>query len=182
MLSYKRKLEEINKKLEKLKMGSCEKCIRKDWKKEDEMIFSEKSSRAIHEMGNMEMIELKHTSATTQCPSCLKHILKGHEHVSMWRIATTQSKYAGRNQNSICSVENSLLRTEVVQSKRLKRGHNPWQKITKPWGKMTNYTELFNWYMVGLTNWSCTSTTFPKSTFVIMHFIDIDDDMKAPST
>ena len=33
--------------------------------------------RAIYEMGNMELIELRQTSATTQCPSCLKHVLEG---------------------------------------------------------------------------------------------------------
>ena len=41
------------------------------------MIFSEESSRAIFEMGHVELIELKKTSETTQCPSCLKHVFEG---------------------------------------------------------------------------------------------------------
>ena len=41
------------------------------------MIFSEESNRAIYEMGNIEMIELRQTSATTQCLSCLRHVLEG---------------------------------------------------------------------------------------------------------
>ena len=41
------------------------------------MIFSEESSRAIYEMGNLELIELRQTSAPIQCPSCLKRVLEG---------------------------------------------------------------------------------------------------------
>ena len=37
--------------------------------------FSEESSCAVYEMGNMELIELNKTSATIQCPSCLRHVL-----------------------------------------------------------------------------------------------------------
>ena len=39
------------------------------------MIFSEVSSRAIFEMDNVELIELRKTSI--QCPSCLHHVLEG---------------------------------------------------------------------------------------------------------
>ena len=60
----KEKMKEI---IEKL-VTICRKC---------NMIFSEESSRAIYEMGNMELIELKQTSATIQCLSCLKHVPKG---------------------------------------------------------------------------------------------------------
>ena len=64
----------INEKLEKFKMGSCAKSIRNDLSK-GKKIFSEESSRAINEMGNMELIELRQTLATSRCPSCLKHLL-----------------------------------------------------------------------------------------------------------
>ena len=40
------------------------------------MIFSEESSRAINEVGNMELVELRQTSATIQCLPCLKHVPK----------------------------------------------------------------------------------------------------------
>ena len=73
------------------------------------MIFSEEASRAVCEMGNTELIELKQTSATIQCPSCLKQVPEGFEHVSMRRLASTQSKYDGTNQSSFCSVQNSIL-------------------------------------------------------------------------
>ena len=57
-------------------MGSCAKSIRNDLSK-GKMIFSEETSRAIYEKGNMELVELKQSSATSQCPSCLKHVPEG---------------------------------------------------------------------------------------------------------
>ena len=41
------------------------------------MIFSKESCRAVYEVGNMELIELRQTSATVQCPSCLIHVPEG---------------------------------------------------------------------------------------------------------
>ena len=68
-------MNEFNEKLEKLNMGSSTKSIRNDLSKGN-MIFSEESSRAVHEMGNVELIELRQTSATTRC-LCLKHVREG---------------------------------------------------------------------------------------------------------
>ena len=51
-------MKEINEKLEKLKIGSSTKSIRNDLSN-GKMIFSEESSRAIYEMGNMELKELR---------------------------------------------------------------------------------------------------------------------------
>ena len=52
-------MKEINEMLEKRKMGPGKKIIRNDLSKGN-MIFSEESSLAIYEMGNMELIELRH--------------------------------------------------------------------------------------------------------------------------
>ena len=41
------------------------------------MTFSEESSRATYEMGNLELIELRQTSATVLCFSCLKDAPEG---------------------------------------------------------------------------------------------------------
>ena len=57
-------------------MGPVTTSIRSELSKNN-MIFSEESSRAIYEMGNMELIELRQTSATMQCLSCLKRVPKG---------------------------------------------------------------------------------------------------------
>ena len=54
--------------IERVKIGSNKICIREDLAK-DKMTFSEESSRAIFEMGNVELIDLKKTSI--QCPSRL---------------------------------------------------------------------------------------------------------------
>ena len=69
-------MNEINEKLEKLKVGSCTKKSIRDDVSKGTMIFSEESRRAIYEMGNMESIDLKQTLATVQCSSCLKHVLE----------------------------------------------------------------------------------------------------------
>ena len=74
ILQDEEKMKEINEeKLEKFKMGSGTKSIRNDLSK-CRMIFREEISRAINEMGNMELIE---TSATMQCLSCLEHVPEG---------------------------------------------------------------------------------------------------------
>ena len=52
---------------------SCTKSIRNDLRKGN-MIFSEESSHAIYAMGYMELLELRQTSATIQCLSCLQRI------------------------------------------------------------------------------------------------------------
>ena len=67
ILQDEAKMNEINKKWEKFKMGSCAKSTRIDWSK-GKLICSEESSRAIFEMGNIEFIELKQTSPTVNVP------------------------------------------------------------------------------------------------------------------
>ena len=64
------------KKLEQLRIGSCTKSIRNDLSRSN-MIFSDESRRAVYEMGNLEVIELRQTLATVRCPSCLKHVPEG---------------------------------------------------------------------------------------------------------
>ena len=51
-------MNEINERLKKSKVGSCTNSFRNDFSK-GTVIFSEESSRAIYEMGNMELIELR---------------------------------------------------------------------------------------------------------------------------
>ena len=55
--------------IERIKIGSNKMCIREDLAKE-KMTFSQESSQAIFEMGNVELIELK--TSRIQCPSCLQ--------------------------------------------------------------------------------------------------------------
>ena len=69
ILQDEAKMSEINEKLEKSKMGRSAKSIRNDLSK-GKMIFSEETSRAIYEMGNMGLLELKQTTATIHVRQC----------------------------------------------------------------------------------------------------------------
>ena len=76
ILKDEQQMKEINNTLERLKRlksGSCTKSIRDDQKKQGDMMFSEESSRVIHEMGNMELIELVQISVIIQCHAWLNH-------------------------------------------------------------------------------------------------------------
>ena len=64
------KTEEI----ERIRIGSNKICIREDLAKE-KMVFSKESSRAIFEMSNVELIELKKSSIP--CPSCFHYVFEG---------------------------------------------------------------------------------------------------------
>ena len=55
----------------RVKICSKKMCIREDPAKE-KMVFSKESSRAVFEMDNVELIELKKSSI--QCPSCLYYV------------------------------------------------------------------------------------------------------------
>ena len=57
-----------------MKIGSNKICVREDPAKE-KMVFSKESSRAVFEMGNVELIGSKKSSI--QCPSCLHHVFEG---------------------------------------------------------------------------------------------------------
>ena len=80
------------------------------------------SRRAIYEMGNMELIELKQTLGDYSMFFLLIARIRRREHVSMWCLASTQSKYIGPNQNSSCSVQNSLLPYQRCHFKRNEKG------------------------------------------------------------
>ena len=76
ILQDEAKMREINQQLNKVKAGSNKISIRNDLAKNG-MIFSEASSRAVYEMDNVELIELKQTSESMQYLSCLKHVFEG---------------------------------------------------------------------------------------------------------
>ena len=95
-------MKEINEKLEKFKKESGTKSSRNDLST-CKMIFSEESSRAINEMGNMELIELKQTSATFQ-----------------WTMERIRVAFA--------ALKTPYYRAPVIISRGKKSGHNPWQQ------------------------------------------------------
>ena len=83
ILQDEEQMKEINKKLEKLRIGSCTKSIRDDLKKEGDMIFH---------LGDYSVSFFPETHT------------RGIEHVSMKRLASTQSRYDGPNHSVLsCS-------------------------------------------------------------------------------
>ena len=116
------KMKEIDKKLEKWRVGSCTKSIRNDLSK-NIMIFSEESSLAFFEMGNMGWVELRQTSATVQCPSCLKHVPEGLNMClrGVW-LRPNQS-----TMDRFRAAFAALTSTTITMSRWTKRGHNQWQ-------------------------------------------------------
>ena len=66
-------MKRILKEVELVKIGWNKNCIREHLAKE-KMVFSKESSRAIFEMGNVELIDLK--KSPIQCTSCFTTFLK----------------------------------------------------------------------------------------------------------
>ena len=89
ILQDEEQMKEINKTLEMLKSDSCTKSIRDDLKKKGDMIFSEESTRAIYEMGNMEFSRTETNLGDYSVSVLSAARTRGIEHVSMRRLAST---------------------------------------------------------------------------------------------
>ena len=122
-------MHEINQQMNKSNAGSNKISIRNDLAKSG-MILSDESGRAIHEMGNVELIELTQTSeTTTQCPSCLKYVFDGktmrqcekllRPNIVRW---TESGKHAKHRE------EASYYRAAPIISRRKKCCTDPWQQ------------------------------------------------------
>ena len=120
-------MKEIRKKLEKLKSGSCTKSIRDDLKKKVDKILSEESSRVINEMGNLELIQLRQTSATIQCPSCLKHVPEGLNMCLCGVWLQPNQDTMDRIRAASSALKTSYYRTAVILSRGKRSGHNEWK-------------------------------------------------------
>ena len=107
--------------------GVPQDAIRIDLKKKGDIIFSEESSRAIYEMGNLELIELRQASATVQCLSCLKHVPEGLNMFlcGFWLRPNqdTMNRIKARFEASTAPYYRA-----TFQSRGRKNGHNQWRK------------------------------------------------------
>ena len=120
----KRREDERNKrKLEILRIGSC---TDNDLSKGN-MIFSEESRRATYEMGNLELIGLRQTSATIQRPSCLKHVPEGLNMClcGVWLRPNQSTRH--RIRVAFAALKTPYYRTAITLSSGKKSGHNQWQ-------------------------------------------------------
>ena len=92
------------------------------------MLFSQESRRATYEMGNLELIELRQTSATLQRPSCLKHVPEGLNMClcGVW-LRPNQQSTRDRIRVSFAALKTPYYRTAKTLSSGEKSGHNQWQ-------------------------------------------------------
>ena len=124
ILKDEEQMKEINKKLEKLKSGCSTKSVRDDLKRKGDMIFSEESSRVIYEVGNLELMELRQTSATIQC---LKHVPEGlnlcPRGVWLRPIQDAMDRIKARSEALI-----TLYYRANFHSRGKRHEHNQWQK------------------------------------------------------
>ena len=127
ILQDEEQMKEINRKLEKLRIGSCTKSIRDDLKKKGDMIFSEESSRATYEVGNLELIEQRQTSATIQCLSFLKHIPDGLNMCLCGVWIRPNQDTTDRIRATFAALKTPYYRTAITLSRGKKHGHNQWQ-------------------------------------------------------
>ena len=117
-------MKEIHKKLEKLKIGSGTKSFRNGLSKGN-MIFSEESSRTFYDLGNMEWIELRQTSVTTQCLSCLKHVPEGLNMCQCVVWLRPNQSTLDRITTAFAAFFTLYYRASIVISRGMKSGHKP---------------------------------------------------------
>ena len=104
--------------IERIKIGSNQKCIREDLSKE-KMVFSQESSQAIFEAGNVELIELK--TSLIRCPSC--------PHYALFRNSSMPMRVA--NMALICGRNTTTEQKEALRGSskgKLQYTSNRWQR------------------------------------------------------
>ena len=90
------------------------------------MIFSEESSRAIFEMGNVDLIESKKTS--TKCPSCLQHVFEGTTTCTCGKWLRPNKNVMDRIKAAFEALKALYYRTSPTITRGCKCGPNPWQQ------------------------------------------------------
>ena len=109
----------------RVNIGSNKNCFREDPAK-DKMVLSEESGRAIFEMCNLELIELKKSSI--RCPSCLHNVLEG-TFICMCRKLIRPNKDVMNRINEVFEILNAPhYRTSSIVTRGSGCGPNPWQQ------------------------------------------------------
>ena len=147
--------------LEMSRIGSCTKSFRDDLPNCD-MIFSEESSRAIYEIGNLELIELRQNLGDYSVSFLPEARTTGIEHASMRRLAFDPIRAA------FAALKTPYYRTAITrqpmadgpsQSQRCKNNETPRPHLcVEPMAKRQNIPSFCT---VGLRRTSSISTTSP---------------------
>ena len=151
-------------------------------------------------MGNMELRELRQTSSTIQCPSCLKHVPEGLNKCLCDVCLRPNQSTMDRSRAAFAALKIPYYRTTVILSNGRKSGHNQWQmdhqkaidarrgatkrRIHLETGPMAERRNIPR-FSIGarlLRRGSSTSPTSPRLTSIMQHLTDSDYDMKARST
>ena len=158
--------------IERVKIGSNKICIREDLAK-DKMVFSEESSRAIFEMGDVELIGLKKSSI--QCPSCLHHVFEGTYICMCGKLIRPNKDVVNRIKEAFEALKAPYYRTPMIVTGGSRCGPNPWhcgvlQKVKRHVpqsgtdGNMMRSTENLSYHTIGRTHGSGIWITSRSST------------------
>ena len=110
------------------KMNSTKSCPFVTDVSKGKMIFSKETSRAINEMGNLEVIELWQTSAKVQCLACLKkHVSEGLNMCQCGVCLRPNQITIDRIWATFAVLKKPYCRTTAVLSRWRRTGHNQWQ-------------------------------------------------------
>ena len=122
--------EANNQVIERVKIGSNKICIREDLAKE-KMVFSQESSQAVFEMGNVKLIELK--TSLIQCPF-LHHVLKGTILCECGKHIRPDLDIMRRIKAAFEILKAPCFRTSAIPAMGCKYGPNLWPR-TSPQSK-----------------------------------------------
>ena len=147
-------------------------------------IFSEESSRIIHELGKIEVYELGHMSSTIQCHSCWKHLPEGLAFYSCGVCLRPDEATIKKDQSKIPSFDC----TRINRSRDKKHGETQWQQdhwkamdarrgawkhgkrtLLKSGGNKMESTEILSKPMDGRKNIADTWTASRRSTSLTPH-------------
>ena len=113
----------------KMRKGSYLKSIREDLRQlEKSMIFSEESSRIIHELGNIELCESGQMSSTVQCHSCFKHLPEGSDFSSCGVCLRHDEATIGRVKARFQTLIVPYFFARVDRSRSKKHDETQWQQ------------------------------------------------------
>ena len=90
------------------------------------MVFSQESSRAIFEMGNVEPIELKKSSI--QYTSCLHHGFEGTLICMCGKLIRSNTDMMNQVTEAFEILKAPYYRTSLIVTRGSKCGPNPWQQ------------------------------------------------------
>ena len=119
-------MKDIKEDLQKLQIGSQIQAIRHDLNKKD--IFCKESSEAMYRMGNVELIELRQTTSTVQCPACWKHTPERMLQCLCGNWLRPDEHTVNQIELRFAELVKPYHRVLVNKSRGRRHGHLPWQQ------------------------------------------------------